>query len=508
MKKTTLFSLLFGFMMLGLNAQFVDDMEYEQGEALGPWWICPSPPTGDCIIIVDDFAQSGTRSGYIDPSSVQDQQLDLGNKTSGTWGLEFYMYITSGSTGYFTLLDDVPYQSGTNFILGNIYFNEAGAAPGVGEMDIPTVGTVTWDYPEDAWFQVILNVDLTNGMAQASFEFYIDGVEVVPAGTPLMLSSGGVPTSYGGMDFFSIDANNNVWVDDFQYIEGFPTPTTDFSDTMEYPNGIPEENNWWYCPSGADCEIEISSEQSLSGDYSGYIPDDGTTVQQLYLGNKTFGNNGFEFYMYVPTGKEAAFHIEDAVTSGASESVVGAITFNEGTTQSGMGSVTNSALGAVSFNFPHDQWFRVVGNVDMSLGMSQATWQFVVNGTHVIPSGTSFSNSSGDLPRSLGGISFYSASGDNQAYLDNFNYVNGEIILAVETSSIMDFQLYPNPAQDLLQIQSNQEISSIRLYSLQGVMLKETKGTQTISVFELAQGLYFVELTSGDSKSVRRFVKN
>ena len=126
MKKTTLFSLLFGFMMLGLNAQFVDDMEYEQGEALGPWWICPSPPTGDCIIIVDDFAQSGTRSGYIGPSSVQDQQLDLGNKTSGTWGLEFYMYITSGSTGYFTLLDDVPYQSGTNFILGNIYFNEAG----------------------------------------------------------------------------------------------------------------------------------------------------------------------------------------------------------------------------------------------------------------------------------------------------------------------------------------------------------------------------------------------
>jgi len=130
-----------------------------------------------------------------------------------------------------------------------------------------------------------------------------------------------------------------------------------------------------------------------------------------------------------------------------------------------------------------------------------------VNGTNVIPSGTSFSNSNGDLPRSLGGISFYSVSGDNQAYLDNFNYVNGEIILAVETTSVLDFKVYPNPAQNLLQIQSNQEISAIRLYSLQGVLLKEISGVSIISVSELAQGLYFVELISGDSKSVRRFVK-
>lgn len=507
MKKLTFFTILFSFMVFGLSAQFVDDMEYDQGEPLGPWWICDFPPTGSCIIIVDDFAHSGSRSGYIGPGSVQDQQLDLGNKTTGTWGLEFYMYITAGSTGYFTLLDDVPYHAGSNFILGNIYFNQAGAAPGTGEMDIPTVGPVTWDYPENAWFQVILNVDLTNGMSQASFQFFIDGVEVVPAGTPFMLSGGGVPASYGGMDFFSIDANNNIWVDDFQYIEGLPSPTTDFTDTMEYANGIPEENNWWYCPSGNSCEIEISSDQSLSGDYSGYIPDDSTTQQQLYLGNKTYGNNGIEFYMYVPSGKEAAFQLEDAVTGGTSTSVVGAITFNEGTSQEGVGWVTNSALGAVSFDFPHDEWFRVVGNVDMSLGMTQATWQFVVDGVSVIPSGTSFSNGNGDVPRSLGGITFYSVSNDSQAYLDNFNYVNGEIILAVEPTSVLDFQLYPNPTDGVLQIQSAEEISTIRLYSLQGSLLKEVSDTARIDVSEFAQGLYFVELTSGDLKSVARFVK-
>jgi len=505
MNKYILLTFLFSFMIFGLQAQFVDDMEYQQGEPLGPWWYGCDPPLGDCIVVTTG-GQSGSQSGYV-TGGVVDQLLDLGNKTTGEWALRFYMYVPAGKSAYYTMLGEIPPVGGGQFIVGNIFFNEAGASPGTGSISDTALGTVNWNYPEAMWFEITMNIDLTDGINLATWEFIVDGAVVIPEGTPFTNSANEYPTSLGGLNYFSVDSNYDYYVDDFVFQEGFITPTPDFTDGMEYANGIPSENNWWYCPSGSSCDIEISTNQARNGDYSGLISDDGTSAQLLYLGNNTFGNNGLEFYMYIPTGKEAAFHIADAVHGGSSVSVVGSITFNNGNTEPGVGTVTDSALGSVDFNFPHDQWFRLVMNVDMSLGMPNATWHFVVNGEDAIPKGTAFTNIAGDIPASLGGIIFYSASAENEMYLDDFNYVNGEIILGVASEAVLDFVLFPNPANDVLEINSVEEIDSIRLYSLQGALLKEVSKTTNLTVSELSQGLYFVEVISADLKSTQRFIK-
>ena len=46
-------------------------------------------------------------------------------------------------------------------------------------------------------------------------------VKGVPAGTAYTNSAGTSPTSVGGIDFYSISTNNQYWIDDLCYGEGF-----------------------------------------------------------------------------------------------------------------------------------------------------------------------------------------------------------------------------------------------------------------------------------------------
>lgn len=507
MKRVYFLTALLSLFVVTSQAQFIDDMQYEQGEDLGLWWIDAQPPTSSSIWISDGNPLSGDKSGFIGPDSFQEQELSLGNKTSGTWSLEYYMYVPAGATGYMIFLDDVPFHTGSNFVLGNIYFNNAGGAPGTGEIPIPTVGTVFFDYPEDDWFQLIWNFDLTNGMSQATFEMIVDGDVAVPAGSPWMLSGGGTPLSLGGIVYYSIDSNTNEWFDDFKYVEGFTQPDAQFTDDMEYPGGIPEDNSWWYCPEGNTCDIVISTDEALSGDYSGYIPDDGSTTQLLSFANRTFGTHAFELYMYVPSGSEAAFTVRDAVTGGSSNSIVGNVFFNQGGADPGEGVVENSAVGAVPFNFPHDEWFKVGANIDLSEGMDQATWEFVVDGADVISAGTPFTNSAGDVPTSLGGIEFYSASSSTGYYLDDFIYTEGSLILGSNDFTEMNFSVIPNPVDDVLQIETQFSIDAIQIFSLLGHLVNQKLSSNRINVSDLSQGLYFVRVRSANRSSVQKFVK-
>jgi hypothetical protein len=50
---------------------------------------------------------------------------------------------------------------------------------------------------------------------------WVDDVEVLPIGTPFTNQAGDIPTSLGGMDFFSISADNWYYLDNICYIQGY-----------------------------------------------------------------------------------------------------------------------------------------------------------------------------------------------------------------------------------------------------------------------------------------------
>jgi hypothetical protein len=184
-------------------------------------------------------ARSGNLSGLIPGDGTTDAVLDLGNKILGQWGLEFWMYIPAGKTAYYSLQGTVPIGSG-EWVVGNIFFNQGGANPGGGSIDDSALGAVEFTYPEGQWFPVVMNFDLNLGMAAATWQFNINGNDVLPAGTPFTSADGTTATSVGGIDFFSIDTNNELYIDDLCYGEGFIGPNDPEPDVDNDGDGFTE----------------------------------------------------------------------------------------------------------------------------------------------------------------------------------------------------------------------------------------------------------------------------
>lgn len=264
----------------------------------------------------------------------------------------------------------------------------------------------------------------------------------------------------------------------------------------------------WGCGGGPGCDIVCSSAYAHSGEFSGLIPGDGTTDAVLDLGNKIFGEWALSFWMYIPSNKEAYFNLQGVVPIGAGEWIVGNIFFNQDLASPGVGLIDDSFLGAVTFNFPHDQWFNITMNWDITTGISAATWQMCVDGTEVIPVGTLFTNSSQDPVTSLGGIDFFSISANNEYYVDDFEYVNGSLscVLGVNEVNEVTFSIYPNPTKDILQIAIDEPIKNVSIFTLQGRLVNQYKNS-TINISNLQTGLYFIEIETENGKGVQKFIK-
>lgn len=504
MKKTTIVLAVLFFSNLHIQAQFTDNMEsYTLGEGISQdhWteWDCVVG-IGCNIISNSDLAHTGTLSGIIPGDGTTKAVLDLGNKIYGGWGLQFWAYIPSGKEAIFSLQANVPIGD-DNSIVGDILFNPGLNSPGSGKITDTFLGEISFDFPHDEWFRIIMNWDIYAGINLATWELWIDDLEVIPAGTVYANALGVPASSLGGVLFSSASLDNEIYLDDFDYESvGFICfPIEGFLDDMEYESGDPL-GYWW-------SNIEISTGQGNSGTRSGVIPDDGITDVILDLGNTVCNNMNLEFYMYVPSNKVAYWNIQGEVpVVGSGEYVVGNFFFNQDNNNPGSGLIDDTHMGDVTFDFPHDQWFPVSMNFDLTQGMSNATWGISVDDVEVLPIGSPFTNEVGDIPTSLGGINFFSISTDNFYYLDDISY--NERLLSIPEFSENSFTVYPNPTNDVLYINSSNELIGYGIYSLQGVSIFEGTLKESIDVSNLVAGVYFIEITTDASKSVQKFIKN
>jgi hypothetical protein len=245
-----------------------------------------------------------------------------------------------------------------------------------------------------------------------------------------------------------------------------------FTDNMESytPGERIYEGHWTDFNCGGACAIYASDDIAHGGLISGLIPDDMTTDAVLDLGNKIFSVWHLEFWMYIPSGKEAFFTILSTVPY--EPPMIGQFYFNLGNNSPGQGVIHDIAIGDVPFIFPHDEWFRINFTVDISSGIAVSTWQLFIDEIELIPCGTPFTDEYGTIPTSLGGIEFYSISFDSTFYLDDLFYWNPPFTceLGLEDNLLEKINLYPNPVKDILRIDntSTTEITSIKLYDVLG----------------------------------------
>lgn len=94
------------------------------------------------------------------------------------------------------------------------------------------------------------------------------------------------------------------------------------------------------------------------------------------------------------------------------------------------------------------------------------------------------------------------------------DYLEFGVALGVQNNSFDNLiSLYPNPATTVLNIEnaSTLTIDAVSIYSINGSLLREINNQQnlkTISVADLASGIYFVKIKSNDKVITKKFIKN
>jgi len=91
-------------------------------------------------------------------------------------------------------------------------------------------------------------------------------------------------------------------------------------------------------------------------------------------------------------------------------------------------------------------------------------------------------------------------------FKDNWASYSEECILGLEDNNIISFKIYPNPTQNNLFIESQQQIESIAIYTLQGQLIKKSSKSN-IDVSQLDAGLYFVQVTIEGKTIIKKFIK-
>ncbi len=171
--------------------------------------------TDDDADVVDTESQSPDQSLYIDDSGVQDMILLVESvPTSGLYSIQFAYLIPEGKEGYYNMQGAMtpnsdPWNQRLNG--GNVFYNEDGAAPGVGTVDA-TPGQ-TFAFPHDEWFTVTMVYDLDNQM----WALYINGVlqfddQTFEFNDPFV--------ELAGINFYSISAGNETYLDDLVLYSG------------------------------------------------------------------------------------------------------------------------------------------------------------------------------------------------------------------------------------------------------------------------------------------------
>ena len=273
------------------------------------------------------------------------------------------------------------------------------------------------------------------------------------------------------------------------------------NDDMEsYFLGPIQEGHWgtW---AGDDSErLEVVNTYALSGTQSGMIGGDGLQDVILRLGDETSGEFTLSYHLYIPSGKGAYYNFQEFQDPGNGAWAIN-VYFNPGGGNAGVGAIFDDANPANqvsdAFTYPEDALFKVTNHIDLDAD----TIIMYLDGV-VVYDGPFFSGSN------LGGLDFFSIDDNNEVYVDDVFFDYG--ILSTEDFAAESFSVYPNPVNDILNIDSKVAVDKVVVYDILGkTVLEENPGTisPTIDMSNLSSGAYLVKVVIGNNSKVVKVLK-
>ena len=338
-----------------------------------------------------------------------DQVLNLGNVTTGTWELSFDMYIPNGKDAYNNILH-IFNGSGSEWAT-EVWYKTSDNGTAIKAANV----TTNFDCPYDSWFTVKYVVDLDNDEAT----FYVDDAEIYTWQFSLQAEGAAGTRQLGAMDFYppTSAAVSDYYIDnvDVQPVMNLEVVLED--DFEEYTEGnkiaaeaIAAGHDWWTTWSNAPGGAEDGVVASFEGTKCGHLTYGNDQV--LLLGDATSGTYTLGFDMYIPNGKDAYNNVLHIFNGSGSEwaTEVWYKTSDNGTSIKAGGVTTN-------FDCPFDSWFTVKYVVD--LDNDEAT--FYVDDEEIYTWQYSLQADGTAGSRQLAAIDFYppTSAAVSEYYVDN-----------------------------------------------------------------------------------------
>jgi hypothetical protein len=232
-----------GFIPGGDPNEFFDDFEaYTAGVQLvsqnnTDWDTWSSLPGSTEDPFVSD-AQSFSGSNSVVIVNPNDLVRLHGQRTTGSWGISWEMYIPAGNAGYFNTLSG--FAPNPNYWAMECYFDAGGA----GRLLTGSPGgqvTTNFTWLEDTWQHLDVIVDLDQDLAQ----LLLDG-DIILEWTWTMGASGGTgPLRLDATDLYGATPSDEMYVDDFHFkADTLRVPTSADEPGVQIPREFALEQNY------------------------------------------------------------------------------------------------------------------------------------------------------------------------------------------------------------------------------------------------------------------------
>lgn len=263
----------------------------------------------------------------------------------------------------------------------------------------------------------------------------------------------------------------------------------------DYVTDSPVWITWGPGQEGTDGDAQISSDYANTGDNSLHIFANsaaGGPLDVVMLAGLDEGVYVGTWMMYVTDGNSAYYNVQEDQAPGVGWAFDVTFAFT-GDLQIVMDGATVG-----SGTFPIDEWFEVRHDLDLDNDMVTVTIAGVEVGSFMF-----------DSP--FGGVNFF-GYGDGTTI---GNYYVDDISLSVpasigEVSDDIAFTFGPNPAATYINLQGQPDNAMVRIHALNGQLVHEqivnnmNRG-ETIEL-DLDNGIYFLEVNSGEKRSTQRLV--
>ncbi|RLD44522.1 MAG: hypothetical protein DRI86_07320 [Bacteroidetes bacterium] len=262
---------------------------------------------------------------------------------------------------------------------------------------------------------------------------------------------------------------------------------------------------WSNAPGGAE-DGTVSSAHASSGTNSLFIAKDNDCV--LLLGDSTTGAYELTFKIFTPADSCTYFNILHKFDGGNSIWAGDFYGLKHDSTFHFYLQGNDTATAPYDPSIWHD--YKLVINMDNDYaklfldGNMMFEWPWTM---------TSGDTSTG--PNQIGGADFYGYDLYSDAkvgtYFDDIKLEKMSTVSISNSTNETSLNIYPNPTTDVVNIESNELMNSVRIYNIAGeeVMYNNTNSELTsIDISGLSNGLYYISINYGNKIIVRKIIKD